>query len=193
MTAPNTAVTWGTGSTRTVAWTHNLETAETVDVAFSPDAGATWVAVAAGIVNATATTGSWTGSMPAIPTTQGLVRVSQSSDPVSVDVSDVLFTLNAPVITVTAPNTNVNWTVGSNRSVNWTHNLGTGESVQIELSRDGGTTWTPLATDHANSGNTSGTLSWVVTGPATTAARVRVTWTRNGSVQDVSNLNFRIQ
>ena len=29
--------------------------------------------------------------------------------------------------------------------------------------------------------------------PATTTARIRVTWTADGSIQDPSNVNFRIQ
>jgi len=94
---------------------------------------------------------------------------------------------------VTAPTSNVNWTIGSTRSVNWSHNLGTLESVNVEVSRDGGSTWAMLATGKTNNANASGTLAWTVTGPATTTARIRVTWSRSASVHDVSNVNFRIQ
>jgi len=193
VTAPNTAVTWGAGSTRQVTWTHNLGLAETVNIDVSPDGGATWVNVAAGVPNATATSGSFAALMPGSVTTQALLRVSQTTDPTSFDTSDVQFTLAAPVITVTAPNTNVNWPIGSTRSISWSHNLGTGEAVEVALSRDNGATWAPLTSAVANTGNTTGTFSWVVTGPATTTGRVRVTWMRNGAVQDVSNVAFRIQ
>jgi hypothetical protein len=83
--------------------------------------------------------------------------------------------------------------IGPSRSISWSHNLGALESVNIEVSRDGGNTWVTLASGVANSGNASGTFGWTVTGPATTTARIRVTWTANGGVQDVSNSNFRIQ
>ncbi len=193
VTAPNTTLTWGAGSTRTVTWMHNLGTSEPVDIAFSADAGATWTTLATGVVNASATTGNTAVVLPDTPTTTGLVRISQTSNPAHFDTSDAFITLAPANLTVTAPNTNVNWTVGSTRNITWSHNLGTSETVMIELSRDGGTTWGPLGTAIANSGNTSGTVSWAVTGPATTAARVRVTWSRSPAVQDVGNVNFRIQ
>ena len=42
-----------------------------------------------------------------------------------------------------------------------------------------------------NSGSTSATFSWVdSTGPATTTARVRVMWTRNGAIEDLSNVQL---
>ena len=193
VTAPNTAVTWGAGSTRTVTWTHNLGTGELVNIDVSVDNGATWSSLASGVASATATTGSRAVRMPATVTTQALIRVSPVSYPADGDVSNVPFTLAAPTVTVTAPNTNVNWSIASARSINWSHNLGTLASVIVEISRDGGSTWTTLASSVTNSGNASGTFSWTVTGPATTTARIRVTWTANGSVQDVSNVNFRIQ
>ena len=193
VTAPNTAVTWGAGSTRTVTWTHNLGTAELVNIDVSVDNGATWLPLASGVANTTATAGSRAVRMPTTITTQALIRVSPVSYPADGDVSNVPFTLAAPAITVTAPNTNVNWSIGSLRSINWSHNLGTLESVNVEISRDGGNSWTTLASGVTNSGNASGTFSWTVTGPATTTARIRVTWTANGSVQDVGNVNFRIQ
>jgi uncharacterized repeat protein (TIGR03803 family) len=193
VTAPNTAVTWAAGSTRTVTWTHNLGTTEPVNIDLSPDGGGTWLPVAAGIANATATTGTFTGPLPDVTATQALVRVSQASDPANFDVGDVTFLLVAPAVTVTAPNTNVIWTIGSARSIGWTHNLGAAEAMQIELSRDGGATWATLAGSVVNSGSTSATFSWVVTGSPTPTARIRVTWTRNGTVQDVSNVTFRIQ
>ena len=51
----------------------------------------------------------------------------------------------------------------------------------------------PLAGNVTNSGSTAATFSWITTGPATTTARVRLTWTRNGAAQDLSNVNFRMQ
>ena len=192
VTAPNTAVTWGAGSTRTITWTHNLGVSQAVDITFSPDNGATWIPIASGVPNATATTGTYTGQVPAVVTTQGRVRVSWSSNSTESDTSDGLVTLAAPAITVTAPNTNVSWVIGSARSLTWTHNLGTAESIKIELSRDAGSTWSVLVASSPNTASTSGTFNWTVTGPATATARVRITWTTNGAVQDISDVNFRV-
>jgi len=193
VTAPNTAVAWAVGSARTVTWTHSLGVAQAFDVDFSPDNGATWVPMASAVPAATSTTGTYTGAMPTTVTAQALVRVSPTGVPINGDTSNVVFSLVAPTVTVTAPNTNVNWVIGSAHNLTWSHNLGTLESVQIEVSRDGGSTWSVLTASQQNTASTSGTLSWTVTGPATTSARIRITWTKNSAAQDISNVNFRIQ
>jgi Big-like domain-containing protein len=192
VTSPNSLVTWGAGSTRRINWTHNLGTIETVNLHFSADGGLTWNPLATGVPNGTATTGSWTGPMPAVATTQARIRVSQTSNPNEFDISDVNFTLASPAITVTRPNTNLSWPVGSTQSLTWSHNLGTLERVHIDLSRDGGATWEAVATNVLNSGNKNGTFNWIVTGPASNTARIRVTWAANVAVKDVSNTNFSI-
>jgi Bacterial Ig domain/Divergent InlB B-repeat domain len=193
VTAPNTAETWGAGSTRTVTWNHSYGASQTFDLAFSPDAGASWMPLASGVPAATGTTGTYTGPMPNTLTTQALIRVSPAGNAGDGDVSNVTFSLAVPIISVTAPNTNVAWPVGASRSIRWTHNLGQAEQVNIEVSRDGGNTWTTIASGVTNSADGSGVFSWTVSGPATTTARIRVTWTADGAVQDVSNVNFRIQ
>jgi hypothetical protein len=193
VTAPNTAVTWGAGSTRTVTWTHNLGVGGPVNIDFSPDNGATWVSLATGVPSNAATTGTANVQMPPTVTTQALVRVVPTVDPASGDTSDVAFTLATPTITVTAPNTNVTWGIGSTKSIKWSHNLGVLESVKIELSRDGVNYVEVVAPSVANSASSSGTYGWVVTGPATTQGSIRVTWVRNPSVSDISNFAFKIQ
>ena len=164
----------------------------TVNIDFSPDNGATWVAVASGVASATATTGSYTGPMPTTVTTQGLIRVCPTVDLTLGDVSDVPFTLATPTVTVTAPNTSVTWAVGSAQNIKWNHNLGTGDSVKIELARDGINYTETIASSVVNTASTTGTFSWVVSGPATTTARIRVTWTANPAATDISNVNFKI-
>jgi hypothetical protein len=191
--APNTAVTWGAGSTRTVTWTHNLGPDDTVDIAFSPDAGATWVPVASAVANDSATTSTWTGRLPSIATTRGLIRVSWSADPSDADVSNVVFTLQPSLVTVTAPNTSVAWVVGSTHAINWTHTLGTLELVRLELTRDDGATWETIAAAVPNGAAESGTYSWLVNGPTTAQARVRVTSIGDDRVQDTSDVTFRIR
>ena len=190
--APNTAINWAAGSTRTVTWSHNLGVGGMVNIDFSPDNGVTWVPVAANVASAAATTGSYTGPMPTSVTTQGLIRVSPSAAPTLGDVSDVPFTLAAPTITVTTPNTGVTWATGSTQNIKWNHNLGTAGLVKIELARDGVNYIETIAATAPNTASTTGTFSWAVTGPATTTARIRVTWTANPAVTDISNVNFNI-
>ncbi len=101
---------------------------------------------------------------------------------------------NDGTVTVTAPNTAVTWTVGSARVITWTtsNNFTAGATFRVELSRNGGTTYELIAASVPNATATSGSYNWTVTGPATTQARVRVTWTVNSRVTDISNSNFTI-
>jgi hypothetical protein len=192
VTSPNTAVTWGAGSTRQVSWTHNLDPAEAVNIDLSVDGGQSWTPLAAGVIGQTSTTGSVNLPIVGSPSPGALVRVSQASDPSAFDVSDVPFTLAAPAIVVTSPNSGVSWTIGSARTIAWTHNLGTAERVHVTLSRDDGLTWEPLAASLANAAGTRGTFSWIVTGPPTQTGRIRVQWLSDPGVGDVSDVPFRI-
>jgi hypothetical protein len=63
--------------------------------------------------------------------------------------------------------------------------------VRIEISRDGGSTYTDIAPAVKNSTAISGTLDWSVTGPNTTTAMIRISWTA-GPASDTSNVAFTI-
>jgi hypothetical protein len=192
VTAPNTAVNWAAGSTQAITWGHSLGTSQTVNIDLSRDGGATWSSIATSVANATATTGSHTWVVTSPATTQARVRVTASANPAVNDTSNVNFTISGGSITVTAPNTAVTWATGSTRSLTWSHNLGTSQTVNIDVSRDGGATWSPLAANVANATATTGTYSWVVSGPATTQARIRVRASSDPAVADTSNVNFTI-
>jgi hypothetical protein len=79
------------------------------------------------------------------------------------------------------------------QTIAWNHNLGTTESVRLEVSRDGGSTWSLIAASVANTGSATGSYDWTVTGPNTNKARIRVTWTANTVVNDRSDVNFSIR
>jgi hypothetical protein len=93
VTSPNTAVTWLNGSVQTITWTHNYGAQQTFDVAFSPDAGATWVLLAAGVSASDATNGNFRWTVNALATTQALIRVSPSNNFGDGDNSDTTFTI----------------------------------------------------------------------------------------------------
>jgi hypothetical protein len=96
-------------------------------------------------------------------------------------------------VTVTSPNTAVTWPIGSVRTISGTHNVGATADFQIELTRDGGTSWSVIAPSVLGSGESSGSYDWAVTGTATTKAKVRVTWNGKTTVLDKSDVNFKIQ
>ena len=84
------------------------------------------------------------------------------------------------------------WTIGSTRTISWRHNLRAADTVNVQLSRNNGSTWTTLATRANGTAGTS-TFDWVVTGATTTNARIRVVWTAQTGISDQSDAKFRIR
>jgi uncharacterized repeat protein (TIGR01451 family) len=98
-------------------------------------------------------------------------------------------TVNPAVsVTVLAPNGGEVWRIGRRATIQWTSS-GIAGGINVELSRDGGATWSPIITNTRNDGS----QRWNVTGPATTQARVRVCSAANPGVCDQSDGGFTIQ
>jgi chitodextrinase len=98
---------------------------------------------------------------------------------------------SGPSIAVVAPAGAVNWGVGSRHQIRWNHNLGTKKYVRIEVSRDGGASYSVIAASVKNTASSSGTYAWTVTGPNSSAALIRISST-DGAASDVSDQPFTI-
>jgi hypothetical protein len=192
LSAPTGASSWAVGSARTVTWNHTLGAGQSFDIDLSTDNGATFAIPVARAVTAGPSAGAFDWTVPGPLSTVARLRVTWT-DSAAVSRTSGPFTVAAPTIRVTAPNNAANWAIGTTRAITWTHNLGTKEAADIDLSTDGGATWTSLATGVTNTANTTGSFSWVVSGPPTMTARIRVRWTKNGAAADQSDVNFRIQ
>ena len=196
VTSPNTALRWAVGTTRSITWVDNLGVSGVVSVELSRDGGNTWEILAASVQNTTATQGTLDWAVTGPTTTAALIRVAWADSSAS-DSSNVPFAIESPAITVTSPNGGEQWFPGTSHNITWTHNLGAGESVGIDVSRDGGVTWSTIAASVNNTGNLNGQFNWLVTAPASAQARVRVRWLHFfqrgfGAVADDSDGDFRI-
>jgi hypothetical protein len=90
-------------------------------------------------------------------------------------------------ITVTSPNGGEMWIPGTTRFISWkSYNL-TGD-VDIQLSTDGGTTWTTIIADTEN----DGTEPWTIAKIFTSKAKIKVVSAANKNVYDLSNRIFSI-
>jgi hypothetical protein len=184
------------GSPYVIRWTATDNVGVTsIDVAFSADGGASFAAVA-GCTGLAGTAQSCTWASPGPATTQGRIRVTarDAAGQTGTATSSANFTVTSgsPSITLTSPVTPVTWAVGSTQAITFDHNLGTGATVVIDLSRDGGATWSGLNPGFVTTSATTGSFGWLVTGPATTAARMRVTWAGNPTVTSASAVSFTI-
>jgi hypothetical protein len=82
----------------------------------------------------------------------------------------------------------INWNIGTTQTITWT-SLDVLSDVEIQISRNGGTSWSVLVADTPN----TGTYSWVVTGPVTAQGLFQVNgliWTNpmDGSQIDFTNV-----
>lgn len=101
------------------------------------------------------------------------------------------FLVERQTIAVTFPDRGADWGRGSRQRITWGHTLGAGSFVRVDISRDGGATYTMIAERVVNTSDRFGRTEWTVTGPNTTMAVVRVS-SLDGSVSDVSDGAFRI-
>ena len=110
-----------------------------------------------------------TRTVPATPTTEGLVRLEANFpqfDPVFNEPIPVTTTAK-PILHVATP---AAWHIGENGTVNWTV-AGAVDHFKVDLSRNGGQSWTTLAADVPGGQHH---LTVGVDPPASTNARVRV-------------------
>lgn len=136
---------------------------------------------------------TWASPGPAVGKARVRVVARDGAGNSGADTSDGNFTIvsGAGSINVTSPNTAVSWAAGSTQLISWGHNLGAGSFVRLDLSVDGGSTWSPVASAVQNSSSSKGSFTWTVPPVVTTSARVRVSW-NNGPVSDQSNVDFAI-
>ncbi|WP_114783759.1 Ser-Thr-rich GPI-anchored membrane family protein [Botryobacter ruber] len=150
VTNPNTGnENWLVGENKNISWTTTgLPGDALVDIAFSADLGETWSTIAEAVSNS----GSYIWTVPNVSTSsQCLVRVSSVLYLDSKDTNGLPFTITKPIVGVTVPNDGQVWYIGESKSIQWA-GMGTTENVKLELSSDGGATYTTIIASTANSG-----------------------------------------
>jgi hypothetical protein len=103
----------------------------------------------------------------------GIAPLDVGPDP---DMSDAAFTISPArqSLTVTSPQANEVWIVGTERFIRWQNTDVVGD-VRIELSRDGGLTYREVLFDRVESSpNRENVKAWRVTGTEPRAARLRI-------------------
>ncbi len=165
LTSPAAGASWLIGSAHTITWTTNLSSTGTVKIDLSLNGGSSYTTLAASAPNSGSF--AWTAAGPA--TAAALVRVTANGAVPASGISGVFAIVN-PTLAITAPTTGANWTVGTAHAITWTTNLPSTGTVRIDLSRNGGTSYSSLTTSAPNNGS----FTWTVAGTVTTSAIVRV-------------------
>ncbi|MEY3443879.1 MAG: hypothetical protein RLZZ519_2160, partial [Bacteroidota bacterium] len=183
---PNFGAILQQGSTATITWV-NYNASNFYNIDYSTNGGSTWANI---VTNYNTGTSNYAWTVPNLPSTNCLVRVTDFSSSCKSDVSDVPFeiTTTVPPITITSPNGGESWAGCSTQNITWT-TAGTSTLFNIEYSSNGGTTWAYLATNYNKLTNT---FAWSVPNVASTQGLIRVTDATASTKVDVSNGLFTV-
>jgi hypothetical protein len=177
--SPNGGEIWYIGSGHDITW--NSVDGEEVNIHLSRNGGTEWELLAT-----TADSGHYSWQVTGPASSNALIRVGNVAGTVF-DSSDRIFSIQEPPeITVVRPNGGERWQIGSQQGIVWTSENTSG-NVDIFLSRDNSTTWTPLASNTPD----DGAYTWTVMGPASASCVIKV-MDVNGGVMDVSDGLFEI-
>jgi|GEM_PF-1351574 len=184
ITSPNGGENLDGCVAHTIAWTA-VGTSTSFSIDYSIDNGANWTSVAS-FFNSTTGTFSWV--VPNVTSSNSLVRVYDSNDPTTVDVSDAVFSINGP-LTLLTPNGGENWVAGTTQTISWAAS-GTSNQYRLEYSVDNGATWTTIV---SNYNGVSGTYPWTIPNVSSPTAIVRITDINNAPcTSDLSDAVFNL-
>ncbi|HEY4712473.1 MAG TPA: hypothetical protein VIH69_07385, partial [Dehalococcoidia bacterium] len=187
VTYPDGGDSWVIGSIQTITWTSTGVTGP-VRIQLSRNGGSSWMT----IIPATPNDGSqaWLVTGPA--TNQARIRVVSILNPAISDISnnDFAITVMPPSITVISPNGGETWATRTMHRITWTSTgIDRRARVRIELSRDGGSSWTTIIHSTPNDGS----AGWMVSGSPTTQALIRITTISTPAYSDTSDDVFAIR
>ncbi len=183
MISPNGGEAWNVGSSQTITW-NSGGTITNVKIEYSTDGGSSWSTIVASTTN----DGSHPWTVPAAPSSNCLVRISDAADGDPSDVSDGTFTIaTAQSITVTSPNGGEAWNVGSTQTITW-NSTGTIANVKIQYSPGGGSFYIPIVDSTPNDGS----YTWTVPNMPSTNCLIMILDAADSDPSDVSDAAFTI-
>ncbi len=186
--SPNGGANYYQGQSVPITWTDEYYSGSFVTIEFSADNGSTWAILSAAENN----DGSYSWSIPAEFTSEGLIRVTDFQDPTLTDVSDAVFSISTPIV-VTSPNGDngvQDWRVCTETTITWTSG-GTSNYFRIYYSLDNGNSWITLNNNYYSPGFNN-TYNWVMPNSPTATALVRVEDRYNSTQVDISDNTFTI-
>ena len=154
VTAPNGGEEWPVGSACNITWS-STGSIEFVKIEYSTDNGSAW----SEITESTLNDGSYAWTVPASPSTQCLVRISDAADGDPVDVSDATFTITVvgSLLVISSPNGGEGWTLGDFHNIAWTA-YGVSNTLKLTLLKDGA----PVGVIASGVDASAGSYAWTV-------------------------------
>ena len=188
VTSPNGGEEWELGSTQEITWTTS-HSSEDVSIALYKEGNIYQVLTDS--INSTGTY-NWVIETDYQESNDYTMRISSFADLNVFDESDEDFTLSAvsqpTTITVTSPNGEEDWELGSTQEITWS-SVNVSGNVKIELYKSGSVEET-LSSDESNDGSYSWTISSEL--DAGTDYRIRISSLVDLNVFDESDGDFNI-
>lgn len=174
------------GNVVPVTWNHNLGMSARFTVEISRNgASGPWEVLGSSVPPLTPTTGRLDWTVAGATSSRVRFRVRPANFTVQGTSPSNLSIVN-PTLTITSPSSGETWIIGRKVTFKWTTNLDSSQTIKVELTRDGGNTWLPVAGATAVAAN-AGRFTWTVTGPATSLMKARATWNQRPSVTSESS------
>jgi hypothetical protein len=190
VTSPSSGESWPVNSSQTITWTYT-GTVENVKIQYSFNNGCNWFEITSSMEN----DGSFTWTVPDMDMdtdmdmflNKWLIRVSET-DGVPSGTSAMFSIVHSasPSLKVTAPNGGEQLMVGSLFTITW-ETTGSGETVIIEYSTNGGETWVEITGAAGNNGR----YDWTVPDEPSDNCLVRIS-EAGGQTSDTSDGPFSI-
>jgi parallel beta-helix repeat protein len=180
--SPNGDENWPVGSNQTITW-NSARVSGNVKVLISYNDGKTWTT----IITNTPNDGSQSWKVAGTKTNQARIKVVSLASSIVFDVSDSNFNI-VQSVTLLSPNGGENWTSGSTQNITWS-SAGISGKVKIQVSLNGGSSWTNIVSSTANDGQ----YAWKVSGKATANAKIKVISVTTPTVSDASDAAFNIK
>lgn len=139
------------------------------------------------LVNSTPNDGEYDWVVTGPNTNFGKIRISSVENPSYTDFNSINFSIVTPSLTLTSPNGGEFWDTDSIKNITWNSANLTGK-VRIELTRNNGATFETLFSETDNDGSEA----WVVTGPGSSQAKIKITSIEVPSLTDISDAPFTI-
>lgn len=184
---PNGGETWQVGSAQFIRWSSVVSSDPAqVKLEYSVDGGINWIEIVASTPNS----GEYAWAIPATPSQNCLMAISDAADGVPSDTSDNLFTISpAPGLELVTPNGGEIWMIGTSHSIEWQSVLaGNPANVKLEYSVDGGSNWLEIVSSTSNDGS----HIWTVPNNPSENCVVKVSDAVDGDPFDISDDPFTI-
>ncbi|MES2389952.1 MAG: Ser-Thr-rich GPI-anchored membrane family protein, partial [Bacteroidota bacterium] len=186
--APSAGTSWTVGTTQTISWVAS-GTSGNFTLYYSTNAGTNWTLISSSYFGSSTGNNSYSWTLPNTPTTQAQIQI--------IDRNNSCIRTYSPIFTIAGPTPYINLTYPTAGSVlynqntyyvSWDNAYLAGTIVKVELSTDGGTTYSVLA-NATSTGTGNGSYTWnIPVGFVTNNAVLRVTDFLNNATVGISGV-----